>query len=368
MGNGQSRVGYSETNGEVSAFSMLGRETRMEDRQLIYVRKNRTIMAIFDGLEDAQCVDYVRAGFIKYFEDLSDSAYMRLSENELASVAYTIDNRVVYGASTCVMCIVTKRPTDYTILTMNIGDSKAFLVKPDARIVYLTTDHIPFREREADRIYEADGNINGDNTVESGIHVSRAFGSRFEKRAGSERTLGAYVCPELQSRMVVTVKPEFTYTIADPEDRLLLMSAGALDEVEIDNFKALLSQRVDVYELAMHAFEAGSRYNITLMLYKYDDTHPNKLTYRPGRGLFKKAAHKYFCNLCKITPEYGMFLHFKFLEAMENQTSHEVQLMHQLANMAKSENEYVDPPPVRHVFPEFTLLPNIEKYYDYRRL
>lgn len=121
------------------------------------------------------------------------------------------------GGSCAIGCLViTDKSKDgqRTILTMNVGDSRALVVKTDGKVVALSEDHKPDVQRERERITQLGGKVIW-GRVEGMLAVSRAFGDSFFKREG---------------RMLVIAEPEFKTHTVSKNDHVLLISCDGLFE------------------------------------------------------------------------------------------------------------------------------------------
>lgn len=157
-----------------------GHKLIMEDRHLIHTdyENSLQICAIFDGHSGSECVNYLRANYIK---ELYDNKYFQLYLNDvnpenmiegLKNVTITLDtyfvkNRIT-GGSTAIVVVVTQN----NIYLSNVGDSRAIVIFDD--YTYLTTtDQKPLLYE--DRIKKAGGHVKG-NRVDGKLAVGNAFG------------------------------------------------------------------------------------------------------------------------------------------------------------------------------------------------
>eukprot|EP01066_Platyproteum_vivax_P008450 Platyproteum_vivax@DN3546_c0_g1_i3.p1 len=109
--------------------------------------------------------------------------------------------------------------SSHRIVTVNVGDSRAFLLTSAGRVVPLTTDHKPDVKAEHTRISDAGGFVRM-GRVDGQLSLSRAFGDAMYKSCQDQS--------DPRKQKVIAV-PEITTTYAMPGDLLCIACDGLFE-------------------------------------------------------------------------------------------------------------------------------------------
>eukprot|EP00461_Guttulinopsis_vulgaris_P000752 UN00752 len=165
------------------------------------------------------------------------------------------------------------------LFTMNIGDSRAILIKyqqddpRDITFDALSQDHKPLNPIEAQRIHNAGGFVQMDR-VDGNLALSRAIGDSAYKNA-TDHTLGP------REQKVIAV-PDFTTTIAHYGD-LLFLACDGIFEAEVMKREAVAALVYDVKQQQIKYYK--QKYNV-------DDDAIAELLFEPaeiGRELIQES-------------------------------------------------------------------------------
>lgn len=186
--------------------------------------------------------------------------------------------------STCVFCLL--RPIGeqsqskdqsnneneqrkWKVTAVNVGDSRAMLVRADGTLVTLTTDHKPSNPLEKKRIMAAGGFVQ-DDRVDGQLAMSRAMGDFLYKRN-----------PLLsQSEQKVIALPEIVHDTAYPGDRLLIVCDGLVESASNHDIAKYVHWKHKQYkddpaevmrELNLYSLARGSMDNHTGILISFED-------------------------------------------------------------------------------------------------
>merc|ERR1712054_575243 len=126
------------------------------------------------------------------------------------------------GGSTCVFALV--KPTAelgaWNVTVVNVGDSRAMLLRANGELLSLTEDHKPDNKRERPRIVKAGGTVQA-SRVDGGLAMSRAMG---DFRYKMDQSLDV-----LQQKVIAL--PDVTHAVAHAGDRLLVVCDGIVERI-----------------------------------------------------------------------------------------------------------------------------------------
>eukprot|EP01071_Lankesteria_metandrocarpae_P011874 Lankesteria_metandrocarpae@DN5475_c1_g1_i1.p1 len=150
----------------------------------------------------------------------------------------------------------------FSLTVCNVGDSRAFLLKPDGRWFAMTRDHSPNEPIEQARIENAGGKVVG-GRINSQMAVSRAFGDRSYK---TQAHLGA-------TKQLVVSLPDIRRHDAEPGDFVIMACDGIFETFSNQSlmtfvYNKQLSRNFDLEDCAIevvdHALLCGSMDNLTV--------------------------------------------------------------------------------------------------------
>jgi len=236
------RVGLAEMNGWRPA---------MEDSHVAVMRDSWGFFGVFDGHGGSQCSAFVANRLTEELtsgplpaDDAAVKALMLKLDQEF------LDSQQPSGSTGTFVLV---QPSDseegrFKLRVGNIGDSRVLLGRADGSIVEgpgtdggLTTDHKPDVASERERIERTGGSvqfIQGVARVNGDLAVSRAFGDAQHKTGGPK-----------QEDHPVSAEPEFTTTVCDASDFVVLVCDG----ISEGNFP-----NKEVIQLAAEKLKEGS--------------------------------------------------------------------------------------------------------------
>lgn len=221
-GNEQFRVGGSQ---------MQGFRKDMEDDHCVCLSLPEHPDVSFFGVYDGHAGDRVSHHLAKTLHHHIDSLPPDLTDENLGRALVEFDMEVGKtpmrdDGSTCVFALVQPETNgksgqkSWRVIAVNVGDSRAILVRANGDLVSLTHDHKPSLREEAERIKACGGFVQNDR-VDGELAMSRAIGD-FKYKLKSE--IGPL-------RQKVIAVPDITHQIAYEGDRLLVFCDGLVEQL-----------------------------------------------------------------------------------------------------------------------------------------
>ena len=195
---------YAERHNNVickSAYSCIhGYRLTNEDAHSNVLSSDDVVFnGIFDGHMGDLCSNYAAAHLSEKILRNKD-----VSLEEIKSACLELDKEFIgldeEGGSTATFSIIKRNQLDgrFLVSVGNIGDSMTMILEKQTsyQTKFITTDHKPFLQTEAERIIRCGGNINGGRV--DGLAVSRAFGnSNFKKNQENQMENKVIACPDV---------------------------------------------------------------------------------------------------------------------------------------------------------------------------
>ena len=139
------------------------------------------LFGIYDGHGGNKISKFLEKNIPRIYMDKKYT--VPFSKSQHISIFNYIQQKILetkYGysmGSTCLLCIFYKIDNNLYLNTLNIGDSRAIIIKEDG-VIQITTDHTPNEPSEKQRIKTLGGVIHDDNGTYriKELSVSRVFG------------------------------------------------------------------------------------------------------------------------------------------------------------------------------------------------
>ena len=235
-----------------ATVSMQGWRVDMEDAHNMALKLNdqgAMLFGVYDGHGGAKAAKYlseVVPNAFKQLPDLTDTA--TITELMLRLDKDFINQGLDDGSTCCIVVAlpwnkVTNAPislkdgeTIFDVpdaalkcISVNIGDSRAMIVRSDGEWIAMTRDHKPNDENERARIVNAWGHVTS-NRVDGNLALSRAIGDAIYKNNPN-------FTPEKQKVIAV---PEYQAHYLFPGD-LLLVCCDGIFEADVMTYEAVAS-------------------------------------------------------------------------------------------------------------------------------
>jgi len=173
---------------KVASSEMQGCRMAMEDTHTIALRlsdrhPNKSLFGVFDGHAGDKASLYLEQEVYVRVGELEDPT----KKEQLEQCMVDIDAKFLSqkddreDGSTCVFAVVEhpeskeEKGGTHKVTVVNVGDSRALIVRTDGTCVSLTTDHKPETQEEKQRISDAGGTVEM-NRVDGQLAMSRAIG------------------------------------------------------------------------------------------------------------------------------------------------------------------------------------------------
>lgn len=284
VGNAHFRVGCSQ---------MQGFRKEMEDAHRIVLSFESHPDVSFFGVYDGHAGDLVAKHLAKKLHQHIEKCGPNFDDDSLQKAVVEFDQEIGKQpfrnhGSTCVFCLVRPcsaggndsdggktpdgqkvEPKSWNVTTVNVGDSRAMIVRADGTLVSLTSDHKPETPAEAKRI-EAAGGFVQSNRVDGQLAMSRAMGD-FSYKLGSHRS-------HLEQKVIAL--PDITHEVAHKGDRLLVICDGLVEATTNkqvarfahDSHKQHREDPAEVVrELLLYSLAQGSTDNHSAILISFED-------------------------------------------------------------------------------------------------
>lgn len=257
---------------------MQGFRQNMEDTHCIAVElsskhPNVGLFGVFDGHAGERASLYLEEALhpaIAALPDPTDINALRDATIKLDTDFCTRTGEREDG-STCCYCVVYSKNDGKTweVIAVNVGDSRAMIVKPDGSTVDLTNDHKPEDPEEAARIIKAGGEVRM-NRVDGALAMSRAIGDWQYKQNPD--------IPQLDQKVIPL--PDIQTGTVEKGDVLLICCDGIVEamtnaEAGLNVKESMTSVGGDpavvMEKLLNYSLEKGSKDNHSAMLVVFED-------------------------------------------------------------------------------------------------
>lgn len=271
-------------NFKVGSSEMQGYRMAMEDKHCIAVELSEKfpdygLFGVFDGHAGTRASIFLEEVLHKKIAAMPDpTSHDALRQVTVAMDAEycsrDVDNEREDG-STCCYCVV--KPGDkkgtWEVIAVNVGDSRAMIVKPSGAVVALTEDHKCETPAEGARIRAAGGEVRM-NRVDGQLAMSRAIGD-WQYKSNPALT------PLLQK---VIPLPDIQSGIVEPGDVLLVCCDGIVEQMSNEDAAECVKTSMDKYpsynevdaavviqELLKYSLQRGSKDNHSALLIQFQD-------------------------------------------------------------------------------------------------
>ncbi|GAB5359263.1 hypothetical protein AAMO2058_000529400 [Amorphochlora amoebiformis] len=213
----------------VGSADMQGFRVEMEDALTVALKLSgqhgdKSFFGVYDGHGGSRCSRYLETAMVKAIGALKDPTDVEVLKKTCLKVDAEFLERQSEreDGSTAVFCIVTpnEQKKQYDIVTANIGDSRAILIRADGKIEPLTEDHKPNNPEEMERITRAGGSVSSCR-VDGQLALSRAIGDWNYKD-------NANLDPKDQKVIPI---PDVTKVVANEGDTLLICCDGLFEQM-----------------------------------------------------------------------------------------------------------------------------------------
>eukprot|EP00756_Hemistasia_phaeocysticola_P040134 Hpha_TRINITY_DN16848_c2_g2::TRINITY_DN16848_c2_g2_i1::g.153738::m.153738 len=241
-GNDLYRVGVSQ---------MQGYRVAMEDSHSVNLalkgHPDVTFVGVYDGHSGDKVAKLLGAKLHTTIDELPE-----LDDNSLQEAVVRFDNQIgkshiAMNGSTCCFCLVRptrwteggeegsepRRPLEFEVTCVNVGDSRAMILRKDGQLVSLTEDHKPSLRAERARIEAAGGFVASDR-VDGQLAMSRSLGDFMYKRGAGG---------PLQQKVIAW--PDVTHETIFPGDRLLVVCDGVVERMSNDDVARFVHRTMD---------------------------------------------------------------------------------------------------------------------------
>jgi len=238
---------------KAAAVSVQGYRPEMEDKHTIAfdvheTHKNVMIFGVYDGHGGHSASDFLQHHIVPAIRALENP----FDEDQIKRALLELDQKFLGtncpepGSTACFA--IAKRcegSNNVHFKIVNVGDSRAMVVRPDGSWEALSFDHKPHTEIEAARIQNAHGFVRNQR-VDGNLAVSRAFGdAQYKSRTGS---------PE--EHKVIAV-PDFKDYVARPGETILICCDGVFECASWRRVAEFLQTRVYGFEPATPRVASG---------------------------------------------------------------------------------------------------------------
>lgn len=272
-GNKNFMVGSSEMQG----YRMAMEDTHCIAPKLSDKHPNVGLFGVFDGHAGERASIYLEADLhrrISAMPDPTDIEALRAATVQMDTDFCTRTDEREDG-STCCFCVVHSKTEGKTweVIAVNVGDSRAMIVKPDGSVIDLTKDHKPEDYEEAARIVRAGGEVRS-NRVDGQLAMSRAIGDWQYKKDES--------IPQLEQKVIPL--PDIQTGTAEPGDVLVVCCDGIVEQATNEDVGLNVKQSMDAYtsraevdpaqvmlKLLDYSLQRGSKDNHSSMLVLFQD-------------------------------------------------------------------------------------------------
>eukprot|EP01065_Artemidia_motanka_P016248 TRINITY_DN1997_c0_g1_i1.p1 TRINITY_DN1997_c0_g1~~TRINITY_DN1997_c0_g1_i1.p1 ORF type:complete len:377 (+),score=67.97 TRINITY_DN1997_c0_g1_i1:60-1190(+) len=281
----------------VGGSQMQGFRPQMEDAHAVHLslaprHPEYAFVGVYDGHAGSQVAKLLGRDLHHRIAELDD-----LSDESLQTAVVSFDERIgrnpqiAMQGSTCVFCLL--RVVEYEeqegdgvklrkceVTCVNVGDSRAMIVRKSGECCSLTEDHKPTDTAEQQRIERAGGFVSA-GRVDGQLAMSRALGDFMYKRG-----MGGPL-----SQKVIAL-PDVTHETMYPGDSLLVVCDGVVERIENEDVVAythaeLLRHHTDparvCCSLIEHSLRSGSTDNHSALLIQLESgTDYQGETFMPG--------------------------------------------------------------------------------------
>lgn len=267
----------------VGSSEMQGYRMNMEDTHCIATSvspkyPNVGLFGVFDGHAGTRASLFLEADLHKRIASLDDPTNidaLRKATIEMDAEFCSREDEREDG-STCCYCVVHQKPEQkdsWEVIAVNVGDSRAMIIKPDGSVQALTEDHKPQTPEEAARIREAGGEVRV-NRVDGQLAMSRAIGDWCYKSNPNIDALHQKVIP----------LPDIQTGTVQPGDVLLICCDGIVEQLTNEQVSVNVAENLKKFDshavadpalvmrdLLKYSLEAGSKDNHSSMLIMFQD-------------------------------------------------------------------------------------------------
>lgn len=268
-GNANFKCGSAEMHG----FRMNMEDCHTIAPSLSEKRPEVALFAVFDGHAGERAAIFLEAELHKRIAALEDPT----NADQLSKCVQQLDADFLSmpeqreDGSTCTFCVVYPvegESKKWNVISVNVGDSRSFILRPDGAVDSLTEDHKPETEAEMARITTAGGTV-AMNRVDGQLAMSRAIGD-WQYKAN----------PDLQMHLQkVIAVPDIEFSVANEGDYLVVCCDGIVEQMTNEDagrcvFESLARQRAEdkedlarvSWDLNRKSLQCGSKDNHSCMV------------------------------------------------------------------------------------------------------
>ena len=226
-------VGYSE---------MIGSRDNMEDSLIIKQNSDFDLYAVIDG-HAGRLTSSLTA--FKLPQLITEFSIQNIISGIKSLVLFLQKEDVQDGAT---LALIAKKGNK--IICLNIGDSRALIVRKDGSAFHLSYDHKPYERSELERIRDESGFVIDDRTCGI-LAISRAIGDFSIKGVSSI----PYICE---------------YELNEFDSKIVLACDGVFDVLSVDEVGKIVQSESDPsiasHKLRNNAFAKQSQDNISVIV------------------------------------------------------------------------------------------------------
>jgi len=259
---------------------MQGFRNEMEDAHCICLGLEGHPEVAFFGVYDGHSSDQVSKYIAEHLHHRIAKLGPEFEDDAIRELLVAFDQEVgkkefAQDGSTCVFALVRPLAGDegeqrrWRVTAVNVGDSRAMIVRANGSLVSLTEDHKPDDRAEGQRIMKAGGFVANGRT-DGELAMSRAIGD-FKYKMNSK--LGP-----LEQRVIAL--PDITHDVVSAGDRLLIICDGLVERIDNRNVASAMHQlhkrhpedpALAMRELIFHSLASGSTDNHSAVLVCFED-------------------------------------------------------------------------------------------------
>uniref|UniRef100_A0A7S3ZC62 PPM-type phosphatase domain-containing protein n=2 Tax=Lotharella globosa TaxID=91324 RepID=A0A7S3ZC62_9EUKA len=272
----------------VGTADMQGFRVEMEDAltaalSLSSKHAGRAFFGVYDGHGGSRCSKYLETAMVKAIGDLQDPT----DEGALKKACMAVDAEFLKrqnereDGSTAVFCVVTPQEGKkmYDIVTANIGDSRAILIRSNGKVEPLTEDHKPNNPEEMERIQRAGGSVSS-YRVDGQLALSRAIGDWNYKD-------NAQLKPEDQKVIPI---PDVTSITANEGDTLLICCDGLFEQMTNEEVGGYVHKQLEETKYADPASVLQGLLDLSLERGSKDNMSALAVCFRDGTKYHKSGG------------------------------------------------------------------------------
>lgn len=239
------KSGYSE---------ILGLRNKMEDS--IIIRDDLNLYAICDGHGGPNTAKFASIKISDLFDEkIKKGLYQYDTAIKFVSDIFNQTEKELErmnlqdGSTLCLSFVCKNNDGNRKIVTANIGDSRALIVRSDGKSRELTKDHKPTMRSEFERVHNEFGKLNKENRIDGVLAVARSLGDYSVYGVGKKPDLNEFYLDENDKYLVIGCDGVFDVLSNDDVARVAMNASSTTEAAFIIRnaaFASLSSDNISV--------------------------------------------------------------------------------------------------------------------------